>query len=182
MARQSLDGENGESPCFPKLLLLKIGGSIVSWRTWLFYALRHDPSNPRPLLGAQGMTSQPWAVSLRATRHSHVPSNISSIVARGRCCELQLRMVAGQACRPQIHTSRGWGTIRCSEVLTFLSPQTSSHLSWVKLSNTHDLQLWTPNVNASCLHKSLGVILRLSSYLGYNERLFQLLQQGPVQR
>jgi hypothetical protein len=36
-------------------------------------------------------------------------------------------------------------------------------------------QLQTPKVDASCLHKSLDVILRLSSYIGYDERLLQLL-------
>jgi hypothetical protein len=111
------------------------------------------------------MTSQPRAVSLPATRRPLVPSNISLVVARARCHELQLRTVAGQACRPQIHTSRGWGTVRCSEVLPFLSPQTSSCLSWAKLSNTHDLQLQIPKVDASCLHKCLGMTSRLSSFL-----------------
>jgi hypothetical protein len=100
----------------------------------------------------------------------------------GRCRELQLQMVAGQACKPQFHTSQGWGMVRCSEVLIFLLPRTSSCLSWVKLSNTQDFQLWSPKVDTSCLHKSLGVILRLSSYLGYDEWLLQLLWQGPVQR
>jgi hypothetical protein len=88
----------------------------------------------------------------------------------------------GQACRPQIHSSRGWGTVQCSEVLIFLSPQTSSRLSWEKHSNTHDLQLRVPKADASYLHKTLGMILRLSSYLGYDEWLLQLLRQGPVQR
>jgi hypothetical protein len=45
----------------------------------------------------------------------------------------------------------------------------------VRLSNTHHFQLQIPKVDTSCLHKSLGVILRLSSYLGYDERLLQLL-------
>jgi hypothetical protein len=172
---QSLDGENGENPRFPKLLLLQSDCSIASWRTWLFYASRHDPSDPRPWLGARGTTSQPRAVSLLATRRPQVPSNISSVATRGRCHEFQLRMVAGQACTPQFHTSRGWGMVRCSEVLIFISPQTSSRLSWVKLSNTHDFQLQTPKVDTSCLHKSLDVILRLLSYLGYDEWLLQLL-------
>jgi hypothetical protein len=54
---------------------------------------------------------------------------------------------------------------------TFLSPQTSSRLSWVRLSSTHDFQLQIPKVDAFDLRKSIGVILRLSSYLGYDERL-----------
>jgi hypothetical protein len=91
-------------------------------------------------------------------------------------------MVAGQACKPQSHTSRGWGMVQCSEALTFLSPQTSSQLSLVRPSSTNDLLLQTPRVNISCLHKPLGMTSRLSSYLGYDELPFQLLQQGQVQR
>jgi hypothetical protein len=45
-----------------------------------------------------------------------------------------------------------------------------------------DFQLQTPKVDASCLYKSLNVILRLSSYLGYDEQLLQLLRHGLVQR
>jgi hypothetical protein len=134
------------------------------------------------LSGCSGTTSQPRAVSLPATRCPQVPSNISLVVMRGRCRELQLKMVVGQACKPQFHTSRGWGTVRCSEVLIFLLPHASSRLLWVKLSNTHDFQLQTPKVDASCLHKSLDTILWLSSYLGYDERLLQLLRQCLVQR
>jgi hypothetical protein len=63
--------------------------------------------------------------------------------------------------------------VKCSEVLTFLSPQTSSCLSLVRLSSLNGHLLQTPRVDASCLHKSLGVILRLSSYFGYDERLSQ---------
>jgi hypothetical protein len=46
----------------------------------------------------------------------------------------------------------------------------------VKLSNTHDLLLQTPMIDTSYLHKSLGMISRLSSYLGYDELSLQLLQ------
>jgi hypothetical protein len=53
-----------------------------------------------------------------------VPSSISSILTRGRRRELQLWMVAGQASKPRSHISRGWGMVRCSEPLTFHSPQT----------------------------------------------------------
>jgi hypothetical protein len=178
MARQSQYGENGGSPRFPMLLLLQSGCSIVSWRTWLFYLSWHNPSNPRPWLGTRGMTSQLRAVPLQATWCPLVPSDISLVATRRRWHELHAMMVAGQACKPQSNTSRWWGTVRYSEVLTFLSPQTSSHLSWAKLSNTHDHLLQIPSVDASCLHMSLGAILRLSGYLGYDERFLQLLWQG----
>jgi hypothetical protein len=59
--------------------------------------------------------------------------------------------------------------IRCD------TPQTSSRLSWVKLLNTHDLQLQIPKVDTSCLHKSLVMTSRLSSFLGYDERSLQVL-------
>jgi hypothetical protein len=67
-------------------------------------------------------------------------------------------------------------------MLIFLLLQTSSRLSWVKLSNTHDLQLQISKVDASCLHKSLDVTSQLSSFLGYDGWSLQLLRQGPVQR
>jgi hypothetical protein len=169
MATWNLDGENGGSPRSPKLLLLQSDCSIVSWRTWSFYALWHDPFDPKSWFGARGTTSQPRAVSLQATQRPQVPSNTSLLTTRGRCREPQSMMVAGQTCRPQFHTSRGWGMVRCSEALTFLSLQSSSRLSRGKLSNTHDFQLWTPKVNASCLHKSLGVTSRLSSFPGLDE-------------
>jgi hypothetical protein len=71
--------------------------------------------------------------------------------------------------------------VRCSEALTFLSPHTSSCLSLARLSNTHDHLLQTPRVDASSLHKSLGVTSRFSSYLGYDELSLQLYPQGRVQ-
>jgi hypothetical protein len=76
------------------------------------------------------------------------------------------------------------GTVRCSDVLIFLSPQTSSRLSWAKPSNTHDFQHQTSKVDASCLHKSLGMISLLSSFLGYDELLIQptCRSQVPLQR
>jgi hypothetical protein len=123
MATRSPDDENKESPHFPRLLLLQSDCFVVSWRTWLFYTSWHDPSDSRPWLGARGTTTQPRAVSLQATRRPYVPSNIFLATTRGRCCELQLMMVAGQACKPQSHTSWGWGTVRCSKVLIFLSPK-----------------------------------------------------------
>jgi hypothetical protein len=156
-------------------LLPRSGCTIVCWRTWLSYAWWHDPSDPWPWLGAQGTTSQPRAMSFQATRCPRVPFSISSIVTCERCHELQLRMAVSLTCKPQFHTYRVWETNWCSEALTFLSPQTSPCLSSVTLSSTHEFQLWTPMVNASCLHKSLGVILRHSNYLGYGKRLLQLL-------
>jgi hypothetical protein len=38
------------------------------------------------------------------THRPQIPSNISSIVTRGRCHELQPRMVVCQICKPQSHT------------------------------------------------------------------------------
>jgi hypothetical protein len=72
--------------------------------------------------------------------------------------------------------------VRYSEVLTSLLPQTSSRLSWVKPSNTHDFHLRTPKVDIFCLHKSLGVTSWLSSFLGLNELWIQPLGQDLVQR
>jgi hypothetical protein len=77
-------------------------------------------------------------------------------------------VVAGQICKPRSHISQGWQMVRCSEALTFLSPQTSLHLSLARHSSTHDFHLRTPRVGASCLHRSLGVTMRLSSFLGYD--------------
>jgi hypothetical protein len=37
-----------------------------------------------------------------------------------------------------------------------------------------------PKVDASCLHKSLGMILQLLGYLEYDEQSLQLLGQGRV--
>jgi hypothetical protein len=48
-----------------------------------------------------------------------------------------------------------------------------------EILSTHDFQLQIPKVDASCLHKSLGVTSRLLSYLRYDE---QLLRQGLDQR
>jgi hypothetical protein len=121
-------------------------------------------------------------VSLQATQHPRVPSNISSIATHGRCGGLQLRMVVGQACKPHIQISQGWEMTQCRKVLTFLWSQTSSRFSLARPSSTHDLRLWTPRLDASCLHKSLVVTLRLSSSLGYDELSRLLIQQGQLQR
>jgi hypothetical protein len=51
---QSLDGENGENPHFPKLLLFHSDCSVVSWRIWLFYASWHDPFDPKSWFGCLG--------------------------------------------------------------------------------------------------------------------------------
>jgi hypothetical protein len=106
MATRSLDGENEESLHFPKLLLPQCGWSIRSWRTWWLYTLWHDPSDPGFWLDARGTISQPWAVSLQAIRRPRVLSNISPIAIHGRCRELQLRIVAGQVCKPRSHIYR----------------------------------------------------------------------------
>jgi hypothetical protein len=87
MEKWCLDGENKGSPRFPKLFLPQCDFSIVSWRTSLFYAMWHNPSDLELWLGAQGTTSQPWAVSLQATQCPPVPSNISFVVTCGRCHE-----------------------------------------------------------------------------------------------
>jgi hypothetical protein len=148
MVTRSLDGENENSHRFPKLLPLQCGWYIVSWRTWLFYASWHDPSDPRPWLGARDMTSQPRVVSLQATWHPWMPLSISSIVTCEKCHELQLRMVVGPVCKPQLHISREWEMIRCSKALTFRlllenwSIATNSTTTWnivTKLINCCDM-------------------------------------------
>jgi hypothetical protein len=65
--------------------------------------------------------------------------------------------------------------VRFRKVLTFLSPQNSSRLSLATLSNTHHLLLRIPRVDASCSHKSLGLISQLSNYLRYDEQSLRLL-------
>jgi hypothetical protein len=74
-------------------------------------------------------------------------------------------MVATPTCMPRSYTSQGLEAVQCSEVLVFLSFQTSSCLSEVKPIDTHDFQLQTPRVSISCLHNSLGVISRPLGYL-----------------
>jgi hypothetical protein len=47
----------------------------------------------------------------------------------------------------------------------------------VKLSKTHDFELRTPKVDASYLHKSLDMILRLSSYLESTNSCFSFFDK-----
>jgi hypothetical protein len=129
---------------------------LVTWSFW-----------SKTLIGCSGYDKSASNVVTSGNMMSTSAFKHFFSVARGRCHELLLRTVAGSACKPQSHTSWGWGTVRCSKALTFLSPQTSSRPSYARPSNIHDLLLRAP-INASCLHRSPGVTSRLSSFLGYD--------------
>jgi hypothetical protein len=66
---------------------------------------------------------------------------------------------------------------RCSEVIAFLSLQTSLCPSLAKPLSTHDLYPQTVKIGISCLHSSLGMTLQLLSCLGYDVLLLRPHQQ-----
>jgi hypothetical protein len=118
---------------------------VASFSEWLLhYILKNlivlclvtQSFRSKTLIGCSGYKSASNGVTSGNTTSTGAFN--SSVATRGRCHELQLKMVAGPASKPQSHTSRGWGIVRCSKELTFLSPRISSRHSLVKLSNTHD--------------------------------------------
>jgi hypothetical protein len=109
-----------------------------------------------------------WVVPFPVIQHPRVPSSTSLVEICGRCRELLPTMVVTPTCMPRFHTSQVWGMVRCSKVIAFLSLQTSLRPSLMKPSSAHDLQPQTVKVGVSCLHSSLGVTLRLLSYLVYD--------------
>jgi hypothetical protein len=123
------------------------------------------------------MSSLLRVVPLLAIQHPCVLSSTSLTKICGRCRELLPTTVVIPACMSHFHTSQVWGTTRCSEVIAFLSLQTSSHPSLVKPSSTHDLQPQTIKVDVSYLHSSIGVTLWLLSCLEYNVPLLRPHQQ-----
>jgi hypothetical protein len=121
------------------------------------------------------------AVSLPAIQHPWVPSNTSLAKICGRCHELLPMMTVTLTCMPHSHTSPELGMVQYNEAITSLSLQIFSCPSLAKHLSTRGLQPQTVRVGASCLHSSLGVALRLSSFLGYDVPLLQPQQQCPGQ-
>jgi hypothetical protein len=168
MVTQNLDDVSGESLHSTTWPFLRYGCSIAPYRTWSPCALWRDPFYPRSWLDAQDRSSPPWLLSCQVIPHPHVSSSTSLAMIRGRYHELLPTMVVISTCITRFHTSQVWERVQCSEVLIFLSLQTSSRPSWVKLLDTHDFQLQTPRVGSSCLHSFLGVTLQPLSCLEYD--------------
>jgi hypothetical protein len=82
---------------------------------------------------------------------------------------------------PQFHTSQEWEMIQCNEVIASLSLQISLRPSLGKPLGIRDLQPQTVMVDASYLHSSLDVTLRLLGCLEYNVLLLWLHRQGQDQ-
>jgi hypothetical protein len=114
------------------------------------------------------MSSLLRVVPLPAIQYPWVPLSTSLAEIRGRCHEPLPTMMVIPTCMPHFHTSQVWGMARCSEVITFLSLQTSSRPSLAKPLDTHVLHPQTVKVYASYLHNSLSVTLWLLSCLEYN--------------
>jgi hypothetical protein len=157
MVAQNLDDEKGGSPLFSTLLLLQYDCSIEFWRNWFSFTLWHNPFDPGFWLDARGRSSLPQAMSVRAIWHPWVHSSTSLVVTHGRCRELLPTTVVSPTCKPRVHISWELVMVWCSEVLTFLWPETSSRPSLAKPLDTRDFQLRTPRIDASYLHNSLGV-------------------------
>jgi hypothetical protein len=115
------------------------------------------------------------------TPYPQVPSSTSSAVTHGRCHGLLSMMVVTPAYVPQFHTSQEWEMIQCNEVIASLSLQISSRPSLGKPLGIRDLQPQTVMVDASYLHSSLDVTLRLLGCLEYNVLLLWLHRQGQDQ-
>jgi hypothetical protein len=107
---------------------------------------------------------------------------LGTFVTCGRCHELLPWMTVTLTCMSRSHISQGWGIVWCSEVLVFISPQTSSHPSLAKPLSTHDLQPQTLRVGISCLHNSLDVTSWLLGYLEYDVPLLRLHQWDQDQK
>jgi hypothetical protein len=90
-------------------------------------------------------------------------------------------MVATPAYMPLFHTSQEWGMVQCNKVIASLSLQISSRPSLAKSLGIRDLQPQTIMVDASCLHSSLDVTLRLLGCFEYDVLLLWLHQQGQDQ-
>jgi hypothetical protein len=123
------------------------------------------------------MSSLSRVVPLLAIQHPWVPSNTFLAEIRERYRELLPMMVVTPTCMPSSHTSQELEMIQYNEVIVSLSIQISSCPSLGKPLSTRGLQPQTVNVNASCLHRSFGVTLRLLSFLGYDVLLLRPQQQ-----
>jgi hypothetical protein len=123
------------------------------------------------------MSSPCRVMPLPAIQHPRVPSNTSLVEIRGRCRELLPMTVVTLTCIPPSHTSTELGMVQYNEVIASLSLQISSRPSLAKPLSTRGLKPQTVRVGASCLHSSLGVTLRLLSFLGYDVPFLRPQQQ-----
>jgi hypothetical protein len=83
-------------------------------------------------------------------------------------------MVVTPTYMPWSHTSQEWGMVQCNEMIASLSFQIASRLSLAKPLGIRDLQPQTVMVDASCLHSSIDVTLRLLGCFEYDVLLLRL--------
>jgi hypothetical protein len=123
------------------------------------------------------MLSPSRVVPLPTIQYPRVPSNTSLAEICGRYRQLLLMAVVTPTCMPPSHTSKKLEMVQFNEVIASLSLQISSRLSLVKPLSTRGLPPQTVKVGASCLHSSLGITLRLLSFLRYDVPLLRPQQQ-----
>jgi hypothetical protein len=123
------------------------------------------------------MLSLSRVVPLLAIQHPRVPSNTSLAEIRGRCRELLPMIVVTPTCMAPSYTSQELEMVQYNEVIASLSLQISSHRSLAKPLSIRGLPPQTVKVSASCLHSSLGITLRLLSFLRYDVPLLRPQQQ-----
>jgi hypothetical protein len=120
-------------------------------------------------------------VPLLVVPHPWVPSSTSSVATYGKCHGPLPMTVVTLAYMPRFHTSQEWGMVQCIEVIASLSLQISSRPSLVKTLGIRDLQPQTIMVDASYLHSSLEVNLRLLGCFEYDVLLLWLHRHGQDQ-